>query len=309
MKVSLVQMNSGADKARNLENARALIGRAVAEENPDWLCLPEVFDFLGGSREEKFAAAESFPDGPAYRLMQQLAREHRVFIHAGSILERVADEERIANTTVVFDRDGRERARYRKIHLFDVTTPDGAAYRESATIKRGDQVVVYDCEGVTVGCSICYDLRFPALFQALSARGAQLIALPAAFTLMTGKDHWEVLCRARAIENEVYFCAAAQTGAFTEGRETRLTWGRSLVVDPWGCVVALASDGPGHVSTRLDMERVQRVRDLIPVAKHRTALTSTSRGCCPRRRRDRATTTPSGNGCRSRTKRCPTSRK
>ena len=131
------------------------------------------------------------------------AIKHRIFVHAGSIMERIEGEERIHNTSVVFNREGAEIARYRKIHLFDVTTPDGASYKESQTVKPGDEVVTYDCEGVTVGCSICYDLRFPDLFQALAEKGAELIALPAAFTLQTGKDHWEVLLRARAIETEI----------------------------------------------------------------------------------------------------------
>jgi len=272
MKVALVQMNSINDKAANLEAARSLIERAVEQERPDWICLPEVFDFMGGSRADKFAAAETLPDGPAYALMQTLARKHRVFIHAGSLLERIPEEERIANTTLAFDRNGREIARYRKIHLFDVTTPDGAEYRESAVFRPGDAVVTYDCEGLTVGCSICYDLRFPALFQALAERGAQMIALPAAFTLQTGKDHWETLCRARAIETQVYFCAAAQTGTFHDGKEMRATYGHSLVVDPWGHVVAKASDGPGLAVARIDAERVARVRRLIPVARHKAVF-------------------------------------
>ena len=200
MKVALVQMNSGSDKGANLAAATALIERAVGEEGPDWVLLPECFDFLGGSGEAKRAAAEDLPGGPAYRTMQALARKHRVFIHAGSILERIPGEQRIGNTTVVFGRDGHEVARYRKIHLFDITTPDGTEYKESASFVPGRAVVTYPCEGVTVGCSICYDLRFPQLFQALADRGAEMIALPAAFTMQTGKDHWEVLLRARAIE-------------------------------------------------------------------------------------------------------------
>ena len=205
-------------------------------------------------------------------MAQELAAKHGVFIHAGSIMEKIEGEERIHNTSVVFDRKGKEIARYRKIHLFDVTTPDGASYKESETVKAGDAVVTYDCEGVTVGCSICYDLRFPDLFQALAAKGAQVIALPAAFTMQTGKDHWETLLRARAIETETYVCAAAQTGAFTVGNERRETYGHSLVADPWGHVVAKASDGIGVVSTRLEMAVVERVRRLIPVAQHRVAL-------------------------------------
>lgn len=272
MKVALIQMNSGSDKAANIAAATALIEKAVAEERPDWICLPEVFDFMGGSRAEKFAAAETFPDGPAYSVMRALAKKHRVFIHAGSILEKIEGEPRVGNTTVVFNRNGDEIARYRKIHMFDITAPDGQQYNESATMKPGDAVVTYDCEGVTVGCSICYDIRFPNLFQALMDKGAQMIALPAAFTLQTGKDHWEVLGRARAIETETYFCASAQTGNFTQGNEVRSTYGHSLVVDPWGLVVAKASDGVGYVAARIDPERVKKVRTMIPVAQHKRAL-------------------------------------
>src|SRR5271163_4177663 len=144
MKISLIQMNSRHDKSANIAAAGELIERAVAEEKPDWVALPECFDFLGGKRSDKLAAAESLPDGPAYGAMQALAKKHRIFVHAGSLLERVEGEERIHNTTVVFDRKGGEIARYRKIHLFDVTTPDGAAYRESATVKAGDLVAAYD---------------------------------------------------------------------------------------------------------------------------------------------------------------------
>lgn len=272
MKVSLIQMNSVHDKARNLASAAELIEKAVTEDRPDWVLLPECFDFMGGDRAAKRAAAETVPDGPAYRLMRDLAAKHRIFIHAGSILEALPDDERIHNTTLVFDRTGREIARYRKIHLFDITAPDGTDYKESASIKPGEAVVTYDCEGVTVGCSICYDLRFPALFQALADRGATMIALPAAFTLQTGKDHWDVLCRARAIETETYFCAAAQTGSFQQGNEIRQTFGNSLVADPWGHVVARASDGVGTVSTRIDPARVERVRAMIPVARHKVAF-------------------------------------
>ncbi len=272
MKVSLIQMNSISDKAANIAAAKALIERAVVEENPDWVLLPEHFDWAGGTRADKLREAEIMPGGPAYAMCQNLAKTHGIFIHAGSMMEKIPGEERIHNTTVVFDRQGRDIARYRKIHLFDVTTPDGASYKESAAVKPGDAVVTYDCEGVTVGCSICYDLRFPDLFQALAAKGAQMIALPAAFTLQTGKDHWEVLCRARAIETETYFCAAAQTGTFVSGNETRSTYGHSLVVDPWGHVVAKASDGVGVVSARIDTALVARTRAMIPVAAHRVRV-------------------------------------
>jgi deaminated glutathione amidase len=269
MKVSLVQMNSISDKTANIAAARAMIERAVEEEAPDWVLLPEQFDWAGGVKGDKARNAETLPGGPAYAMVQELAAKHGIFVHAGSLMEKIEGEDRIHNTSVVFNRKGEEIARYRKIHLFDVTTPDGVAYKESATVKAGDLIVTYDCEGVTVGCAICYDLRFPGLFQALADRGAEVIALPAAFTKETGKDHWEVLLRARAIETETYVCAAAQTGTFTVNNENRATYGHSLVADPWGLVVAKASDGVGIVSTRLDLAQVKRVRRLIPVAEHR----------------------------------------
>ena len=272
MKISLVQMNSVSDKAANLAAAKTLIERAVADEKPDWIGLPEVWDFIGGSRRDKHEAAELLPGGPAWTLMSELAAKHRVFIHAGSILEKIEGEERLHNTTLVFDRNGAEIARYRKIHMFDITTPDGQSYRESAVFKPGDAVVTYDVEGTTFGASICYDIRFPYLFAALAAKGAQVIALPAAFTLQTGKDHWEVLCRARAIETETYFLAAAQTGPHTIGNDVRHTYGHSLIADPWGHVVAKASDGVGLVSARIDVGNVEKVRALIPVAQHHVKL-------------------------------------
>jgi nitrilase len=272
VKVSLIQMNSISDKAANIAAAEALIERAVREESPDWVLLPEFFDWAGGSRADKLRNAERFPGGPAYEMARREAMKHRIFVHAGSIMERIDGEDRIHNTSVVFNREGEEIARYRKIHLFDVTTPDGASYKESASVKAGDHVVTYDCEGVTIGCSICYDLRFPDLFQALAEKGAEIIALPAAFTLQTGKDHWEVLLRARAIETEAYVCAGAQTGSFTVGNEQRQTYGHSLVADPWGHVIAKASDGVGVVSARIDPAQVKRVRGLIPVAEHKVKI-------------------------------------
>jgi nitrilase len=279
MKISLIQMNSRADKPANIAAAVALIEQAVAEERPDWVSLPECFDFLGGNRADKLAAAEVPGDGPASSALSALAKKHGIFIHAGSILEKIEGkkcdepgEERIHNTTLVFDRSGEEIARYRKIHMFDITAPDGTQYRESASFKPGESVVTYDCEGMTIGCSICYDLRFPDLFQALAAKGAEMIALPSAFTLQTGKDHWEVLCRARAIETETYFCAPAQCGTHMVGNETRATYGHSLVVDPWGHVIAKAPDGAGIVSTRIDPQRVAKVRAQIPVAQHKVKL-------------------------------------
>ncbi len=269
MKIALIQMNSTDDKAANLEQARRLIEDCVAKENPDWIGLPEVFSFLGGSRKDKAAAAEDFPNGAAYQLMRELALRHHVHIHAGSMLEHIPGEERLGNTTIVFNRVGEEVACYRKIHMFDVTTPDGMIYRESDVMKPGDSAVTYECEGLTIGCAICYDVRFPALFDALAKRGADLIVLPAAFTLQTGKDHWEVLCRARAIETQTYFAAPAQTGQFRQGSDMRATYGHTLVADPWGLVIARVSDGIGYTTAQIDRDLIKRVRAQIPVGQHK----------------------------------------
>jgi nitrilase len=186
-------------------------------------------------------------------MARRQAVKHRIFVHAGSIMERIEGEERIHNTSVVFNRQGEEIARYRKIHLFDVTTPDGAAYKESATVKAGDHVVTYDCEGVTIGCSICYDLRFPDPFQALAEKGAEIIALPAAFTLQTGRDHWEVLLRARAIETETYVCASAQTApspSATSSATLRAIPSSPTPGAPWSPGPPTGRASSPHASTR-----------------------------------------------------------
>ncbi len=269
MKVAVIQMNSVSDVATNIAKATELIERCIDREGPDWLCLPECWNWAGGSSRDKSANADPIPDGPAYRAAQQLAAKHRVWLHAGSLLEQAAGG-KVHNTTVVFDRGGNQVALYRKIHLFDITAPDGRTYRESASVIPGRDVVGYDCEGLTVGCAICYDLRFPELFQALAALSADLIALPSAFTLQTGKDHWEVLCRARAIETQTYVAAPGQTGWFlAPNNDRRYTYGHSMVVDPWGHVVAKASDGEGFAVTRLDKAFLARCRADIPVAAHK----------------------------------------
>lgn len=270
MRVTVIQMNSRDDKAANLAAAERLVGEAVREDRPDLVVLPEVWTHLGGDAAGKRAAAEVLGEqGEAWRLLRDLARGHRILLHGGSVLERDPAGGMLYNTSVAFDRDGRELARYRKIHLFDITAPDGREYRESATFGRGREIVTYAAEGIRVGCSICYDLRFGELYRALAALGAQLLMVPAAFTLHTGKDHWEVLLRARAIETQCWVAAAAQWGPHPAGREERWSFGHSLVVDPWGQVVASASDGPGFATARIDLERLAKVRRDLPVAEHR----------------------------------------
>jgi predicted amidohydrolase len=268
LKVSLIQCNSIDDKAANLRSVAALVEQAVRRDAPDWILLPEHFEWMGPS-SQRVAIAEPSSGGPAYEAMRALARTHGVWLHAGSFYERAPEEGRVFNTTVVFNRSGEEVARYRKIHLFDVTLADGTRYFESEVVLPGDRIVLYDCEGVTIGCSICYDLRFPELFQALAARGAQVIALPAAFTLQTGKDHWEPLIRARAIETGTWFLAAGQCGANGPPEARRFSYGHSLVADPWGHIVAKASDGAGVVSAHVDLGLLERVRAQIPVAQHK----------------------------------------
>ena len=265
MKVALVQMNSQGDKTRNLEQARALIEQAVVEERPDLVALPEIWTLLGDDDAAKRAAAEPIPGGEAYGLLQELAARHGIVLHGGSIIER--NGEAIYNTTVVFDRDGRELARYRKLHLFDIVTPDGKEYRESATFTRGARTMCFDALDTRIGLSICYDVRFPELYLELAKDGAKVILVPAAFTLQTGKDHWEVLLRARAIETQTYVLAPAQWGRYAGG--ARACYGHSLIADPWGHVIAKAQDKVGYVAARLDLAEVERVRARMPCADHR----------------------------------------
>ncbi|KAB2671652.1 carbon-nitrogen hydrolase family protein [Brucella tritici] len=269
MKISLIQTSPQTDKAENLRITRGLMEDAVRTDSPDLIVLPEYFEYYGGTPDEKLAAAESVPDGPAYKMAQDFAREHKVFVHAGTLMEKVPNEKRIYNSTFVFNREGKEIAHYRKIHMFDIVGPDGTAYKESATVKPGENVVVYDLDGFKIGCAICYDIRFAELYLELEKAGADVIVLPAAFTLQTGKDHWEVLARARAIETQTYFAACGQTGSTVSNGERRHTYGHSLVCDPWGHVVARASDGVGFVTARIERAQIERVRSLIPMVSHR----------------------------------------
>jgi predicted amidohydrolase len=286
MRLSVVQMNPGADKAANIREAERLVVACVAADQPSVVVLPEVWTCLGGDRATKIASAERLPrpgsddpPGQAYAFLSGLARRFAITVHGGSIGEAgggeagESEEAPIFNTTLVFGPDGAERGRYRKIHLFDITTPDGQGYRESATYGAGDRIVTCDLGGLTAGLAICYDLRFAELFLALRRAGAELIVLPAAFTVQTGRDHWETLLRARAIETQCWVAAAATIGRHTEigraGPAERHTYGHSLICDPWGHVVARASDGPGWASARIDRELTARVRRDMPVLEHR----------------------------------------
>ncbi len=235
-----------------------------------------MWSCLGGDRAARFAQAEDLPppgsNGPAglaYEFLRNTARDKRIHVHGGSIAERAPGGEKLFNTTVAFDRDGQEVARYRKIHLFDITRPDGGGLRESGTYEAGEAIATYNADGLRVGCAICYDLRFPELFLALRRAGAELIFLPSAFTVPTGRDHWEVLLRARAIETQCWLAAPATWGRHSERGAARETYGHSLVCDPWGQVVAQVSDGVGWATARIDRDLTERVRQDMPVLEHR----------------------------------------
>ena len=275
MKITVIQTNSQHDKARNIAQARDLIERAVATDRPDVVVLPEVWNYRGGTTADKIANADDVPGGPAYETLQVLARAHRIWVHGGSIIEKIPGASQVYNTTCVFDREGREVARYRKIHMFDITAPDGTPYNESATIRPGTDIVLYDLEGLKVGCTICYDLRFAELYITLAKRGADIIMVPSSFTLQTGKDHWDQMLRARAVETQCYIVAPGQYGPYVDATGgTRLSYGHSLIADPWGHVVAKVSDGISYASANIDEAQIKRVRELIPMNAHRRLTVS-----------------------------------
>ena len=284
IRIGVIQMAPNSDKAGNIGRARHLIDRMMASDRPDIVALPEMWSCLGGDRATKFAAAERLPDrggtgGQAYEFLRDMARTHHVYLHGGSIAELASGScsggvgGRLFNTTVFFDQDGREVGRYRKIHLFDMVAPDGQGYRETAVYGAGDDVVTIKVGDWNVGLTICYDLRFPELFLALRRAGADLIMVPAAFTWRTGKDHWEVLLRARAIETQCYVAAPACEGTHFDGSNAaRVTYGNSMIIDPWGMVAARAGEGAGFCTARLDMERLRKIRRDMPVFEHRRLI-------------------------------------
>jgi deaminated glutathione amidase len=263
VKVAAVQLNSGADVAANLAVADRLT-RAAAADGAKLVVLPEKWTAMG-SEDDLRAAAEGL-DGAALAWARATARELGIDLVAGSILERVPGQAKLANTSVHVDPHGELRAVYRKIHMFDVEV-GGRVYRESELEQPGDEIVVSEtADGVELGLSICYDLRFPELYRILAIRGARVIALPAAFTLATTRDHWEVLVRARAIESQAFVIAANQVG---EHPGAHHSGGRSMIVDPWGVVLAQASDRAGHIVAELDLERQLEIRARLPSLANR----------------------------------------
>ncbi len=272
MKVSLIQMNSQPDREQNLRQAERLMGEAMAGA-PDLIILPEHFDWMGGTPDDKRRAADFVPGGDAYRMVQRFSRDHGVWVHAGSLMERSRADGTVHNTTVVFNSRGEHVGLYRKIHLFDITAPNGAVYAESAIVTPGDDLLIYELNGYRIACAICYDLRFSRLFDRLSDEKVDLFVLPAAFTRQTGRAHWEVLCRARAIEYQAYFLACGQCGSYKmPNGPRRETFGRSLVCDPWGTVIARAGQYPTVLHAHINPHRLNEVRRLIPMSEHRRSL-------------------------------------
>jgi predicted amidohydrolase len=268
LRVAAVQLNTTAEKAANMEAADRLV-RAAAAGGARLIVLPEKWTVLG-SDDDLRAGAETL-DGPAVSWARALARELAIDLVAGSIAEfrhdvRSAAGGKLANTSVHVDPDGEVRAVYRKLHMFDVEV-EGRAYRESAVTEPGEEIVVSaTAEGVELGMSVCYDLRFPELYRILALRGARVFPLPAAFTLPTTRDHWETLVRARAIENQAFVVAANQVGEHPGGHRSG---GRSMIVDPWGVVLAQAPDGEGQIVADLDLERQEETRVRFPALANR----------------------------------------
>jgi deaminated glutathione amidase len=269
MKAAAVQMTSGRDVARNLAEAERLIAFA-AEGGAELAVLPENFSFLGADDAERLAAAERPGEGPAQAFLAEQARAHGLWLVGGTVPIRDRND-RASSRSYLVAPDGSTAAQYDKIHLFDVAIPGQAAesYRESATTAPGERVVTAETPFGRIGMTVCYDLRFPALFHRLGVLGVEIIVVPAAFTVPTGRVHWQPLLRARAIESLTFVVAAGQWGEHPGGRKT---YGHSMIVGPWGDVLACREEGAGVVFADLDMIELERLRNQFPVLTHRREL-------------------------------------
>jgi len=268
MKIAALQMVSTPDVARNLAAAGRLIAQA-AGEGAELVALPEYFCFMGQSDRDKLEVAESPGDGPIQAMLAEAARTHRVWLIGGTLPIRCADPARVLNANCVYGPDGALVCRYDKIHLFRFDN-GRERYDEGRGILAGGVPTAVTLGAIRVGLSVCYDLRFPELYRALMAPPCDLIAVPAAFTYTTGQAHWELLLRARAIENQCYVIAPAQGGVHENGRRT---WGHSMVIDPWGVVLASRPEGEGVVMAELDPARLAEVRTQLPALEHRRLAT------------------------------------
>jgi deaminated glutathione amidase len=263
IRVACVQLTSRSDKPANLQTTERLVAQA-ASTGADVVVLPEKWNAIGGVDVLR-GAAEPLDGGESVEAMAAWARQHGVTLVGGSITERRDGRDKLSNTSLVFDPDGNVVAVYRKIHLFDVEV-GGFTYRESEAEEPGDEPVVASVEGWGIGLSVCYDVRFPELYRILALEGAEILTVPAHFTTPTGRDHWHVLLRARAIENQCYVVAAAQVGETLPGKPA---YGRSLVADPWGTVLAQAPDVETVIVAELDRARLQEIRAKLPSLANR----------------------------------------
>lgn len=264
-RIAACQMNSQNDKAVNLRRAEELIDEAAAR-GAQMVGLPEMFNMLG-EREDSLRGAEDIP-GETSAFLAAKARQHGIYVHGGSIPVRADDPNKVLNSTLIFDPAGQMIARYDKLHLFDIHIEGQKTYKESDAVAAGNRMVTFETEHGNVGLSICYDIRFPELFRALTLNGARVIFLPAAFTLYTGKDHWETLIRARAIENQVYMVCPAQIGVHGNGRSC---YGSSMIVDPWGTILARAPEREGVIVADVAYSAQDKIRQELPSLKHRRA--------------------------------------
>jgi nitrilase len=265
-KVAAIQMTSGHVVEDNLAAAGALL-REAKELGADIACLPENFSFIGLKDADKLGVAEPDGDGPIQHFLRDTARELKLWILGGTTVLKGDSPNRVSNTSLLFDAEGRRVARYDKIHLFDVTIPGrNESYLESTHVMPGREVVIADTPVGKLGLSVCYDMRFPELYRELVARGAEWLAMPAAFTVPTGRAHWETLLRARAIENLCYVVAPAQAGTHTSGRET---YGDTLIVDYWGQVLSRLAKGTGVITADIDLSKLAETRQRFPALENR----------------------------------------
>jgi predicted amidohydrolase len=264
MKIAALQTVATPDVARNLDTAAKLIAQA-ASEGAQLVALPEYFCLMGHSDGDKLSHAEAPGGGPIQRFLSEQAKARGLWIIGGTLPMRTADPTHARNACCVFAPDGRLAARYDKIHLFDYDN-GRERYDEARVLAAGDAPVAVQAAGLRVGLSVCYDLRFPELYRVLMNPPCDLISVPSAFTYTTGRAHWELLLRARAVENQCYVIAAAQGGLHENGRRT---WGHSMIVDPWGEVLAVRAEGEGVVLAEIDAARLVAVRTQLPALAHR----------------------------------------
>lgn len=267
MKIAAIQMNSSAEVAANLAMAECLL-REAAQQGVRLAVLPENFAFMGARERDKLACAEPLGEGPIQRLLARLARELQLWIVGGTLpLAVPGDADKVYAASLVYDAHGDCVGHYDKIHLFDVAVPGGDSYRESNSIAPGETTPrLLPTPAGKLGLSVCYDLRFPELYRALVREGAELLCVPSAFTAKTGEAHWETLLRARAIENQCWVIASNQWGEHAGGRRT---WGHSMIVGPWGEVLAHLDEGVGIVVAKIDRTQQAQLRQNFPVLAHR----------------------------------------